>query len=175
LSNDINTEFAKKGATISAFDISSPAEATKALRGIDVLICATGKQGSTPQSEILKIVLDAGVKLYVPNEWGVTTDGLDGPIFKAKANVRAEALKLGPPTTAFFTGLWPEWIDNFGWDFKEGKIPIGGSGDAALSITSVAEAARFVVYALTSLRRDQLENARFTLEVDRMVSKCSIV
>jgi uncharacterized protein YbjT (DUF2867 family) len=169
LNNDVNAAFAKKGATIRAFDVGATAEAVEALRGVDVLIATTGNQGIVSQTDILKVALEAGVKLYVPNEWGVTTDGLDDEIFKVKAGVRAEALKLGLPTTAFFTGLWSEWIPKFGWDLKAGKIDIGGPGDALCSITSVAETARFVAYVLTSLPQDQLENAKFTLETDRTV------
>jgi hypothetical protein len=169
LNKDVNVALAKKGAIIRAFDVNNAAEAIEALRGIDVLISTIGYDINSP-SNPLKIALDAGVKLYVPNEWGITTDGLVGPMFEAKASVRAEALKLGIPTAAFFTGLWSEWIHNFGWDLKAGNISIGGTGDALFSTTSVAETARFVAYVLTSLPRDQIENAKFTLETERIVS-----
>jgi hypothetical protein len=175
LNNDVNAALAKKGVTVRAFDVDAASEAFETLRGIDVLICTTAIPGVTSQSKILKTALDAGVKLYVPNEWGFTPDGLDGLVFQAKANVRAEALLLGLPTAAFFTGLWPEWTSTLGWDIKEGKIDIGGTGNVPFSATGLDDVARFVAYALTSLPQDQIENAKFTLEADKVVRHCHVL
>jgi hypothetical protein len=172
LNNDANTKFAEQGATIRSFDVDATADAVEALRGIDVLISTVAIPGIASQPNIPKIAVDAGIKLFVPNEWGFTWsngDEGDTDIFKAKVAVRTEAQKLGLPTAMFFTGLWPEHITSFGWDLKAGKVAIPEPGDAPFSATSLVEAARFVAFVLTTLPRDKLENTEFNLEVDRVV------
>jgi hypothetical protein len=46
----------------------------------------------------------AGVKLFVPVDWGDVTDGRPEPVFKGKAAIIAKAKELGLSTTAFCNG-----------------------------------------------------------------------
>jgi uncharacterized protein YbjT (DUF2867 family) len=169
VSNDKNKELAAQGAKIRAFDVNST-EAPSALQDIDVLISTTGFAGIRLQTKLVEVAHAANVKLFVPAEWGDVTDGREEPAFLYKQSVRADAAKLGLPTVAFFTGFWTEFITGIGYDLQGGKIAINGSGEAQLSTTSVDDIARFVAYVLTNLPKERLENAKFTLQGDVIVS-----
>jgi hypothetical protein len=68
-----------------------------------------------------------------------------------------------------------EYLPNFGFDLKNGKINIQGEGNAQLSTTSMTDVSRFVVHVLTTLPREQLENVSFHIEGDRIVSFFSYI
>ena len=53
---------------------------------------------------------DAGVKLFVPCEWGDNSDGRPERLFQLKQKVRADSQKAGLPYAAFYNGLWPEFL-----------------------------------------------------------------
>lgn len=161
-------ELASQGAQIRPFVVTS-SEATSALKGIDVLISTQGMTSLDLQDHILRPAVDAGVKLFVPAEFGITTDGRPEPIFAHKVHLREEAARLGLPTTVIFTGLWTEFALNVVTGDNPRVLTIKGEGDGAFSTTSVDDVARFTAYVLTSLPRDKLENAKFTLETDTLV------
>jgi hypothetical protein len=146
------------------------ADASTGLKGIDVLISTSGFEGLGLQSTLAKAALEAGVKLFVPTEFGDTTDGRPEPLMALKASIRDGIAATGLPTVAFFSGLWTEWVLNLGFDLKNGKIEIKGQGDAEISTTSIDDVARFVAYVLTELPKDKLENAKFSLQGDKIVS-----
>jgi hypothetical protein len=164
-----NQELSAKGAVIRSFDVSS-ADAASNLKNIDVLISTTSLATLDLQFRLVEAAHSAGVKLFVPTEYGDTSDGRLGPYFKLKQSIRAESAKLGLPTVAFFTGLWTEWIPHLGFDLNAGKININGQGDAQISATSIEDVARFIAYVLTTLPKDQLENAKFSIQGDVIVS-----
>jgi hypothetical protein len=80
------------------------ADAASALAGVDVLISTVGHTGLDLQDALLQAAHSAGVKLFVPAEWGDWTDGRPEPMFKRKSGMRAKAAELGVPTAAFFHG-----------------------------------------------------------------------
>jgi hypothetical protein len=145
------------------------AHADACLRGVDVLVASPAFGALFLQHDLLHAAVRAGVRLFVPGEWGDTTDGRAEPIFVIKQAVRAEARALGVPTAAFFTGVWVESLWDLGFDLKRGKITINGAGDATISMTSINDVVRFAVHVLLELPRSQLENATFTLEGDKIV------
>jgi hypothetical protein len=159
-----------KGAEIRAFSVPSE-EATVALKDVDVLISTQGSSSLDLQDHILRPAVDAGVKLFVPAEYGITTDGRSEPFFAHKVHLREEAARLGLPTTAFYTGIWTEFVLDVvtEYDREAGVLSIKGGGDGAFSVTGLDDVAHFIAYALTSLPRVQLENAKFALETDQMV------
>jgi hypothetical protein len=169
VNNAQNQELSAKGVEIRLFDVSS-ADAASGLKDIDVLISTTGFGGLALQPKLVEVAHAAGVKLFVPAEFGDTSDGREEPIFRLKQSIRTNSAKLGLPTVAFFTGLWTEWVTQLGFDLDAGKITINGQGDSQISTTSIEDVARFVAYVLTTLPKDQLENAKFTLQGDVIVS-----
>jgi uncharacterized protein YbjT (DUF2867 family) len=161
-------DLAQKGAKIRPFDVNS-ANASAGLKGIDVLVCTTGFEGMVFQTTLAKAAVAAGVKLFVPTEFGDTTDDRTESLLAFKASIREEIKTLGLPTVAFFTGLWTEWIEHLGFDLKNNKIVIKGQGDAEISMTSIDDVARFVAYVLTELPKARLENARFSIQGENIV------
>jgi hypothetical protein len=152
----------------------SSADASTDLKGIDVLISTSGFEGLSLQTTLAKAALAAGVKLFVPTEFGDITDGRTEFLMTFKASIREEIKGLGLPTVAFFSGLWTEWVENLGFDLKNGKIEIKGQGDAEISTTSIDDVARFVAYVLTELPNEKLENAKFSIQGDKIVSSFDV-
>jgi hypothetical protein len=74
---------------------------TAALSGVDVLISTTGFAGLHLQPQLLRAAHAAGVKLFVPAEWGDNSDDREHDVHKSKAVLRQEAVELGVPTVAF--------------------------------------------------------------------------
>jgi hypothetical protein len=169
IGNAQNAQLSSKGAEIRPYDVTST-NAISSLKDVDVLISTVGPHGLALQSTLVDAAHAAGVKLLVPAEFGDTTDGRSEPIFRHKVAIREQAKKLGLPTVAVFTGLWTEFILQTGFDLKGGKITINGQGDGQLSTTSIEDVAHFVAHVLTALPKDQLENAKFTLQGDVIVS-----
>jgi hypothetical protein len=78
------------------------ADPTSALAGVDVLISTTGFSGLQLQPQLLHAAHAAGVKLFVPAEWGDDSDHhKEHAIYASKAALRQEAAGLGVPTVAF--------------------------------------------------------------------------
>jgi hypothetical protein len=77
------------------------ADPTSALAGVDVLISTTGLHSLHLQSQLLRAAHTSGVKLFVPAEWGDSSDNQELALFKAKVALRQEAAELGVPTVAF--------------------------------------------------------------------------
>ena len=71
-----------------AVDYSNKESIKKALTGVDVVICTIPLAALDVQSGIAEAAKEVGVKLFVPSEFGVPTEGEHGafwvqrPIFK---------------------------------------------------------------------------------------------
>jgi hypothetical protein len=57
----------------------------------------------------------------------------------------------------------------FGWDFANGKVTIGGAGNAPISFTHRVDIARFIGHVLTTLPASRLEWSTFRIEGERLV------
>lgn len=57
-----------------------------------------------------------------------------------------------------------------GFDFANGKVDIGGTGNTPVSFTSRSDIARYVTHVLTTLPGSKLEGRIFRIEGDRLVS-----
>jgi threonine dehydrogenase-like Zn-dependent dehydrogenase len=102
--NAKNTEFAAKGAQIVPYDVTG-ADPVAALRGVDVLIAtAGGLAGHSLQPALLRAAHAAGVRLYVPAEWGDIPDGRTGQPFESMNALHAQAAELGLPIATFNNG-----------------------------------------------------------------------
>jgi hypothetical protein len=121
------------------------------------------------QVKLIDAAHAAAVKLFVPTEFGDDSDYREEPIYQRKAAVRSYAKEVGLPTAAFFPGLWMEWILTNVFDLPAMKITINGEGDALISTTSMNDVAHFTAYALTTLPRERLENAKFAFQGDLIV------
>ncbi|KLO07656.1 NAD-P-binding protein [Schizopora paradoxa] len=169
-SNESSTELAKLGANIIELDYDSAASITKALTGIDVFISTWGAPTITKQIELAEPAKQAGVKLFVPSEFGADTEEINRiPFQGAKLDVQKKLRDIGLPYTLFQTGTWSDtcFVPFFGFDLKNGKINFGGGGDAPITFTTRQDVARFTVHALLSFPRKKLEWESVRMEGDR--------
>ena len=82
---------------------------TKALAGIDVAICAFSPMALGPQNAIADSAKAAGVKLFVPSEYGVDTEDINKiPFQRAKFELQKKLKDMGLPYTLFQTGTWSD-------------------------------------------------------------------
>ena len=92
-------------------DYSSPSSLQSALSGVDVVISTVGAAALGLQDTIASSAKAAGVKLFVPSEFGNPTEGATtGPlgIKNALRKKLKEEIKL--PYTAFFTGPFTDYL-----------------------------------------------------------------
>jgi hypothetical protein len=107
--NETNKKLASQGVVVVPFDAEA-ADAAWHLGGIDVLISTIGYHGLATQLTLVKAAKDAGVKLFVPAEWGDDNTERTESMFAVKAKVRKEADRIGLLHAVFFHGLWPEFF-----------------------------------------------------------------
>jgi hypothetical protein len=64
----------------------------------------------TLQGDLAKAAKTAGVKLFVPSEFGGDMDGRNDGIFGLKNAQRQALTEIGMPWTAFWTGPFGDWF-----------------------------------------------------------------
>jgi uncharacterized protein YbjT (DUF2867 family) len=80
-----------------------------ALTGVDVVISAISAEALDIQGQIADAAKDAGVKLFVPSEFGKVTEGETEGMFGAKANIQTQLKALGLPYATFYTGTFADY------------------------------------------------------------------
>ncbi|KAJ7350870.1 hypothetical protein DFH08DRAFT_862530 [Mycena albidolilacea] len=136
---------------------------------IDVALATLGAAASAAQKPLVDAAKLAGVKLFVPSEYGFATDGSaeTGSILANKDEIAVQLKSVGIPSTRIYTGMFAESIP---WivDYSEGsKIKIVGKGDTPVSVTSIPDIAGFVAHVLTTAPPSELEDRILRLEGDR--------
>jgi len=144
-----------KGAVFKAVDYSSQTNLVAAFQDIDVVICTLGGQQLTLQIPLSNAAKEAGVKHFVLSEFGLPTIGKTDGIFGSH-------FWTGPFTDWFFDDH-PDWA----FDLPNDKVIVRGSGNVPVSWTSRLDIARYTVYVLTHVSRDQLKNRPFPMEGER--------
>lgn len=100
------------GALAVAVNYADTAALTAALRGVDVLISVLGGNGLLVQIPLAEAAKAAGVKLFVPSEFGnpnekiSTSDSLIGQ----KVQVQETLKKIGLPYALFWTGPFSDFV-----------------------------------------------------------------
>jgi len=106
-------EFKASGAKIAAVDYGSAESLKSALTGADVVISALTHTPSALQAQHLlaEQAKAAGVKLFVPSEFGDRTDR-ENPesVFALKQAVHHKLKEMDLPYAIFFTGPHPDYI-----------------------------------------------------------------
>ena len=106
-------EFKASGAKIAVVDYGSPESSKSAITGADVVISALTHTSSAIQAQHLlaEQAKAAGVKLFVPSEFGDRTDR-ENPegVFALKQSVHHKLKELELPYAIFFTGPHPDFI-----------------------------------------------------------------
>ncbi|KIJ40230.1 hypothetical protein M422DRAFT_32294 [Sphaerobolus stellatus SS14] len=163
-----------QGAELVAVDYDSQSSLINALKGVDVVLSTLRDEGlETVQLNLVRAAKEAGVKLFVPSEYGKNTLGIKEPYLKPKADTHDLLKELNLPYTLFFTGLWPSLILEpvsgilMGMDFDAGKFNFFGDGKIGLSWTTPEDFVPLAHHILTTLPLSELENSVFQIEGDR--------
>lgn len=123
------------------------------MTGVDVVISTLRDDGLDLQKDVVRAAKVAGVKLFVPSEFGKNTLGetSDCQCFqfhrrvdtnfktmldlKVKAETHTLLKELALPYALFFTGVWPEMLfantggPSMGIHFDTGKFELFGEGN----------------------------------------------
>jgi len=161
--------FADKGAVVAPTDYSDKAALVASLAGVDVIISTLTHYALDQQVPIAEVAKEAGVKLFVPSEFGMATDTATDGLLGLKANIARKIRDLGLPTTLFFTGGFSDalWEPFLNLDLKSGKVKAGGDGEKKMTFTSRLDIARFVAHAVIALPSPDLQNKTFRIEGSR--------
>jgi uncharacterized protein YbjT (DUF2867 family) len=93
-------------------DYSSDESIKRALTGVDVVISAISPTALDVQEKIAAAAKEAGVKLFVPSEYGGASEEEAEGMFGAKAKTQGQLKALGIPYAAFYTGPFSDfaWV-----------------------------------------------------------------
>ncbi|KAN0133486.1 hypothetical protein V8E53_008654 [Lactarius tabidus] len=146
-------------AKVITVDYSNKESIKSALSGVDVVICTLSGMALGLQAEIAEAGIEAGVKLFVPSEFGNSSEGETEGIWGKESDI---------PYTIFYTGPFADfiWAPFLGLNVPSGKVTIAGDGNKQISFTSRADSARYISYVLTRLPAEQLKNHTFTIAGD---------
>ncbi|KAJ7311547.1 hypothetical protein DFH08DRAFT_718322 [Mycena albidolilacea] len=155
------------GVTVAAVDTTDAAAVAAVFEKhqVEVVISTITTAAVGAQTVLVDAAKRAGVKLFAPSEFGMTTEG-DSKNPKNKIIEYTKA--AGVPYARFFNGMITEFLPFLvGFDKDHRKITLVGRGDAAVSFTSIADIAGFVAYVLTTLPPSELANRTFRVQGDR--------
>jgi uncharacterized protein YbjT (DUF2867 family) len=110
-------------AKVIQVDYSNHGSIKHALTGVDVVISTISGSAIDVQGKIAVAGKEAGIKFFVPSEFGLNTEGETEGVFGAKANIQAQLRALGVPFAAFYTGafadyLWASYVLSFFWPIR---------------------------------------------------------
>ncbi|TFY63184.1 hypothetical protein EVG20_g6426 [Dentipellis fragilis] len=172
LSSKAAEAFTTRGVQVATVDYADEASLLAALTGVDVVVSTVGhiavQDGS--QATLARAAKEAGVRLFLPSEYGGVTGGHQSGPFAGKAKVHTLLKELDLPYALIHTGLLMKFAFSpiAGIDLPNGKATIGGDGTPTLSFTTIRDAARFVAYILTTLPFEKLAWRVFCVEGDRI-------
>ncbi|KAJ7071406.1 hypothetical protein C8F01DRAFT_432983 [Mycena amicta] len=156
-----------KSATLDTSDAAAVAAVLKEHK-VDVVLSTVTTTAVSAQKPIVDAAKAAGVKLFVPSEYGMPTDGETQGVLGAKNQIAEQLKSLGIPSLKIYTGIFTEFLP---WLFaytENKKINVIGEGEVPVSFTSAPDIAGFVVHVLTTLPPAELENKAFRIEGDRI-------
>ncbi|KAK9709559.1 hypothetical protein K7432_008947 [Basidiobolus ranarum] len=151
------------GVNIIEGDIDNHDSLTKALQGIDIVIAALSGAGLKKQSNIILAAKEAGVRRFVPSDFGydyaLKIDGHDKPfvhpVIETKHSIKKAIEDAGLEYTVIHNGYFIDFAPQPWAPFFQGQNPdnvkfsIPGDGEAKVEWTTVVDTARFLVASLT--------------------------
>jgi uncharacterized protein YbjT (DUF2867 family) len=147
-----------RAKVITVADTYPVEELTQAFRGQDVVLNAITSLSVSEQHRIIDAAIAAGVKRYVPSEFGLINSdpraAALSPVFREKGEVQQylkDRQDTGLTWTSFACGMWLKWSieHNFlGIDYAGQKFKIWDDGEGYFSCTTLEDTASAVVNAL---------------------------
>jgi len=130
----------------------------------EVVISTIGSAALANQRFLGDAAKQAGVKLFLPSEFGYSTIGQTEGELGLKTQFGEYLKEIGLPFARIFTGVFISYIPYL-TSIDSGKIQIsGGKGDAKASFTDTADIAGFTAYIVTHLTPSELSNKFFRIE-----------
>jgi len=145
-------EWFSKGVEFVQVDYTDEATLVGAFEGVDVVFSTISAEVVEQQETLGKVAKAAGVKLFVPSEYGIDTEiATPDRVFLAKKRFSEFLKSIDLPYVKIFTGLWTDFCitPSWGWELDEGKVTINGNGDSPLSFVHRTDIARYVAYVFT--------------------------
>ena len=139
-------------------DYDSHESLLNALRGQDAVVATLGSTAITQQHGLIKAALAAGIKRFIPSEFG--SDSLNPqarrlPVYARKIKIQEELEKVctsesGMSYTLVFNSAFLDWgLDHaFIIDLKNKQAELRDGGDRPFSVTTLASVADAVVGVL---------------------------
>lgn len=157
----------EKGVSVSLVDYSSAQSLETALQGVHTVISCIWSYGpdfGTSQLALLKAAEDAGVKRFVPSDWGTDHYGSVNA-YAAKTTVWNAVKASGLEYTRFINGIWmnlwglgtprneAEALSGYAGppfliDMKKRTALIPGDGSQKVVFTSMRDVGKFVAASL---------------------------
>ncbi|KAJ6549845.1 hypothetical protein B0H19DRAFT_1211410 [Mycena capillaripes] len=164
-----STEMLPAGVKLAIVDTSDAAAVAAIFKKhtIDVVLSTVTGHGLGAQKSFIEAAKAANIKLFVPSEYGVPTEGLNEGVWAEKNKIAEHLKSAGIPSLRIYNGAFTEYIPWIFLNADTKKIHIVGKGEAPLSATSLPDVAGFVVHVLTTLPSAELENKIFRIEGDR--------
>ncbi|GAA5893289.1 hypothetical protein JCM5296_001661 [Sporobolomyces johnsonii] len=141
-------------AKVASVDYSSPSSLEAALKGIDAVVSTLSDFGA--QRQLIHAAKSAGVKLFVPSEYGNPSDQLtkeDHPILYGKKEAQETLKSVGLSAVLVWTGPFTDTVFSpfLGFDLQHQKVSLVGKGDTPISFTTRIDTARFLAHYLSTL------------------------
>ncbi|KAJ7918202.1 hypothetical protein B0H13DRAFT_1607696 [Mycena leptocephala] len=156
-----------KLATVDTSDAAAVAAVFKE-HTVDVVLSTVTGHAIGAQKSLIEAAKAANIKLFVPSEYGVPTEGLNEGIWAEKNQIAEQLKSAGIPSLRIYNGLFTEYIPWLFLNAETKKIHIVGKGEAPISATALPDVAGFVVHVLTTLPSAELENKIFRIEGERI-------
>ncbi|EGO02790.1 hypothetical protein SERLA73DRAFT_150416 [Serpula lacrymans var. lacrymans S7.3] len=157
-----------EGAHVVPVDYSDVQVVTLVLQkyNVDVVVSAVPFDGISAQRPLADAAKAAGVKLFMPSEYGMPTEGSDG-ILGLKSHFALYLRSIELPSARVYTGVFYEYIPWLAAVRETGKFLIAGKGRTPFSFTAREDAAGFVAHILTTLPPSKLHDATFRIQGHR--------
>jgi hypothetical protein len=97
-------------AKVARVDYSNDESIKGSLTGVEVVISTISGEALDLQGKIAAAGKEAGVKLFIPSDFGNITEGETEGLFGEKANIQSQLKALGIPYVIFYTGPFADYI-----------------------------------------------------------------
>lgn len=106
-----NLDWESKGLNYATINYDEPSTLVDAFRGVEIVISAIGFRALERQKCLARAAKEAGVKIFVPSEYGGETHKTEGQVyFLAKKGIQEYLEEIKLPYTLFYTGSSPDFF-----------------------------------------------------------------
>ncbi|CAK5266030.1 unnamed protein product [Mycena citricolor] len=171
---------------VPSYDDVPAVTATLRAHNVEVIVSTLNTAAILAQLPLADAAKQAGVKLFVPSEFGLSTEGASEGPWAEKNKIIEKLQSVGVPYLRIFvsdsvlspasdpdanlqTGLFIEfvpWAVNY--SAKAKKLYVVGKSEGAVSVASIADIAGNIAHIFTHQPASALENQVLRIEGDRI-------